>query len=75
RVAGVRIRDLLPDLQTPLTLVRTEHGILSAEAAVEMRSLTSAEVDEVLIPGAAHNPMLEQPLALAETLATLLRQH
>jgi pimeloyl-ACP methyl ester carboxylesterase len=75
RLTGVRMRELLPDLQIPLTLVRTEHGILSAEAAAEMRSLTPAEVDEVLIHGAAHNPMLEQPRALAETLATLLRKH
>lgn len=70
-VEHVPIRDLLPQVRTPLAVVRTEHGLVTEDMAAEMRGLVPAPVVDVEIPAAGHNPMLEQPLALVGVLRTL----
>jgi len=70
-VVMARLRELLPQLTMPLALVRTEFGVLSPDAAEEMRALTPAPLLDAFIRGSGHNPMLEQPLALADTLRQL----
>jgi len=69
------LRELLPKLQVPFVIVQTEYGLVSDEHADEMRALTLAPSVAVKIPGAGHNPMLEQPLALISVLRTLLATH
>jgi len=71
-VVPARLRELLPQLTVPLALVRTEFGVLTAAAAQEMKDLTPAPVLDGFIPGSAHNPMLEQPLALVEALQSVI---
>lgn len=72
-VVWTPLRKLLPRLHVPLALVRTQFGVLTQEAAEEMKHLTPARSMVAFLPGAAHNPMLEQPLALVEVLKDVLR--
>jgi pimeloyl-ACP methyl ester carboxylesterase len=68
----LRLRDLLPDLDRPVTLFRCEHGLVSPEMAVEMTGLVPAALPVIDLPDAGHHPMLDQPLALVTGLRTLL---
>ncbi|WP_138761115.1 alpha/beta fold hydrolase [Modestobacter altitudinis] len=68
----LRLRDLLPGVGTPLTLLRCEHGLVSAAMAVEMAGLVRGGMPVVELPDAGHHPMLDQPLALVAVLRTLL---
>jgi pimeloyl-ACP methyl ester carboxylesterase len=68
----LRLRDLLPGMSTPLTLLRCEHGLVSAEMATEMAGLVRGGLPVVELPAAGHHPMLDQPLALVAALRTLL---
>jgi pimeloyl-ACP methyl ester carboxylesterase len=74
-VTRTSLRELLPDLLVPLAVIRTEAGVVTKEAGEEMRSLSAGPVVVVTIPGAGHNPMLEQPVALVGVLRTLLAVH
>jgi len=66
------LRRLLPDLRVPLAIVRTDHGLVTPEAAREMQQLTPTRSVVTTVPEAGHNPMLEQPLALVGVLRALL---
>jgi pimeloyl-ACP methyl ester carboxylesterase len=66
------LRELLPQLQVPLAIVRTDHGLVTPGAAVEMQQLTPARSVVTSVPEAGHNPMLEQPLAFVGVLRALL---
>ncbi|WP_369138532.1 alpha/beta fold hydrolase [Modestobacter versicolor] len=66
------LRDLLPGVTVPLTLLRCEHGLVSAAMAAEMAGLVRGPMPVVELPDAGHHPMLDQPLALVATLRTLL---
>ena len=68
----LRLRDLLPDAGAPLTLLRCEHGLVSAAMAEEMAGLVRGGMPVVELPDAGHHPMLDQPLALVAVLRTLL---
>ncbi|WP_138734065.1 alpha/beta fold hydrolase [Modestobacter excelsi] len=68
----LRLRDLLPRVGTPLTLLRCEHGLVSAAMATEMAGLVRGGMPVVELPDAGHHPMLDQPLALVAVLRTLL---
>ncbi len=70
--ARLRLRDLLPAVGTPLTLLRCEHGLVSAAMAADMAGLTRAPLPVVELPDSGHHPMLDQPLALVAVLRTLL---
>ena len=68
----LRLRDLLPGAGAPLTLLRCEHGLVSAAMAEEMAGLVRGGMPVVELPDAGHHPMLDQPLALVAVLRTLL---
>ncbi|CCH87555.1 Alpha/beta hydrolase [Modestobacter italicus] len=70
--ARLRLRDLLPGAGAPLTLLRCEHGLVSAAMAEEMAGLVRGGMPVVELPDAGHHPMLDQPLALVAALRTLL---
>ncbi|MDQ0691326.1 alpha/beta fold hydrolase [Arthrobacter sp. W4I7] len=71
-IAHVPLRSLLPYVHAPLAIIRTEHGLVTRDMSDEMRRLVPAPTAELELPGAGHNPMLEQPLALVTALRTLL---
>jgi pimeloyl-ACP methyl ester carboxylesterase len=66
------LRNLLPAVGTPLTLLRCEHGLVSAPMAAEMAGLVRGPLPVVALPDSGHHPMLDQPLALVAVLRTLL---
>ncbi|MHA7274377.1 alpha/beta fold hydrolase [Arthrobacter sp. TMT4-20] len=66
------LRTLLPQLRTPIVLIRSDHGLLTAEAAAEMLELTPAPGIDVVVPASSHNPMLEQPIAFVGVIRALL---
>jgi pimeloyl-ACP methyl ester carboxylesterase len=66
------LRTLLPQLRTPIVLIRSDHGLLTAEAAAEMLELTPAPGIDVVVPASGHNPMLEQPIAFVGVIRALL---
>jgi pimeloyl-ACP methyl ester carboxylesterase len=68
----IPLRRLLPDLRVPFAIVRTDHGLVTPEAATEMQHLTPARTVVTTVPEAGHNPMLEQPLAFVGVLRALL---
>jgi pimeloyl-ACP methyl ester carboxylesterase len=68
----LRLRDLLPAVAAPLTLLRCEHGLVPAAMAIEMAGLTRGPLPVVELPATGHHPMLDQPLALVAVLRTLL---
>jgi len=68
----LRLRDLLPDVAVPITLLRCEHGLVSAEMAADMAGLVPGRLPVVELPDSGHHPMLDQPLALVAVLRTLL---
>ena len=70
--ARLRLRDLLPRVAAPLTLLRCKHGLVSAGMAAEMAGLARGPMPVVELPDAGHHPMLDQPLALVAVLRTLL---
>jgi pimeloyl-ACP methyl ester carboxylesterase len=68
----IPLRQLLPQLDAPLAIIRTDHGLVTPEAASEMQRLTPARSVVTSVPEAGHNPMLEQPLAFVGVLRALL---
>jgi pimeloyl-ACP methyl ester carboxylesterase len=71
-IAHLPLRPMLPALKVPLTIIRTEHGLVTPAMTAEMRALVPAPTLAVEIPAAAHNPMLEQPVATISALRVLL---
>ncbi|WP_456284378.1 alpha/beta hydrolase [Microbacterium sp. JZ70] len=71
-IRRVPLRRLLPDVRVPLAIIRTDHGLVTPEAAIEMQQLIPAPSVVTTVPEAGHNPMLEQPLALVGVLRALL---
>ncbi|WP_369131423.1 alpha/beta fold hydrolase [Modestobacter roseus] len=68
----LRLRDLLPRLHRPATLLRCAHGLVTAAMATEMAGLSPGPLPVVELPDAGHHPMLDQPLALVAALRTQL---
>jgi len=68
----LRLRDLLPAVGAPLTLLRCEHGLVPAGMAAEMAGLVRAGLPVVELPDSGHHPMLDRPLTLVAALRTLL---
>jgi pimeloyl-ACP methyl ester carboxylesterase len=71
-ITRTALRELLPQLHSPVVLLRSDHGLLSSEAADEMLSMTPGPGLHLAVPAAGHNPMLEQPLAFIGIMRSLL---
>ena len=55
-----------------MALFRAEHGIMSAEISEIMYDRLGRVAPVIEIPAAGHHIMLDQPIALAAALRTLL---
>jgi pimeloyl-ACP methyl ester carboxylesterase len=66
------VRDLLPRLEAPLTLVRCERGMVEDGMVERISELHRDGIRVVTLPKAGHHAMCDQPVALVETLRTLL---
>lgn len=65
-------RDLLPQLNVPITLLRCEKGLVSSEMSARIAAKTAHEMSVVDIPDAGHHAMFDQPLAVVSALQSLL---
>jgi pimeloyl-ACP methyl ester carboxylesterase len=66
------VRDLLPRLSAPLTLVRCEYGMVEDSMVDRMSELVPGGIEAEFLPDAGHHAMFDQPLALVEMLRALL---
>jgi pimeloyl-ACP methyl ester carboxylesterase len=62
----------LSALRCPTTLVRAEHGLLTAEMCAHVRLADGRPAPVVEIPEASHHVMIDQPLTLVTALRALL---
>ncbi|HEX3707768.1 MAG TPA: alpha/beta hydrolase [Mycobacteriales bacterium] len=67
------VRDLIPQVRAPLTLVRCENGMVDEEMANRIAALHRDGIRVVTLPHAAHHAMFDQPVALIELLQILLK--
>lgn len=58
------IEDQLPRMQSPTVYLRSEHGMIDDQMAVEINTLLGPPLRMIELPDAGHHPMLDQPLAL-----------
>ena len=70
----VLLREMLPQLGSPVALFRCDHGLVSPAMAAEMARLAPGPLPVVDIPDAGHHPMLDQPLPLVTALRMLVQQ-
>jgi pimeloyl-ACP methyl ester carboxylesterase len=68
------VRDLLPSLLAPLTLVRCERGMVEDPMVERISELHRDGIDVVTLPKAGHHAMCDQPVALVATLRDLLNR-
>ena len=66
------VRDLIPKLEVPLTLIRCENGMVDEAMAQRISALHREGIKVVGLADAAHHAMFDQPVALVETLRDLL---
>jgi pimeloyl-ACP methyl ester carboxylesterase len=66
------VRDLLPRLKAPLTLVRCERGMVEDGMVERIGELHPGGVRVALLPEAGHHAMCDQPEALVAMLQSLL---
>ncbi|HVV75795.1 MAG TPA: alpha/beta hydrolase [Mycobacteriales bacterium] len=66
------VRDLLPSLEAPLTLVRCERGMVEDGMVERISELHRNGIRVVTLPKAGHHAMCDQPEALVGTLQELL---
>ncbi|HEX3899067.1 MAG TPA: alpha/beta hydrolase [Mycobacteriales bacterium] len=66
------VRDLIPKLEVPLTLIRCENGMVDEAMAQRISALHRDGIKVVGLPNAAHHAMFDQPEALVAVLQTLL---
>jgi pimeloyl-ACP methyl ester carboxylesterase len=71
-IESVPLRQLLPRLTVPFGLIRTTHGLVTAEMAAEMCALVPGTSATATIADAGHNPMLEQPAEFMRALRMLI---
>lgn len=62
----------LSAMRCPTTLVRAEHGLLTAEMCGHVRLASGRPAPAVEIPEASHHVMIDQPLTLVTALRALL---
>ncbi|MGN6473786.1 MAG: alpha/beta fold hydrolase [Mycobacteriales bacterium] len=66
------VRDLLPRLDAPLTLIRCERGMVEDGMVERISELHRKGIDVMTLPKAGHHAMFDQPEALVEHLRGLL---
>ena len=66
------LRELLPQIQVPLAIVRCEQGLVGEEMARDIGGLAGGRASVIALPAAGHHPMFDQPLALVTALRSLL---
>lgn len=67
-----KLRPHVEPLDCPVTLFRCEHGLVPADVGATLAGLAGAHARLVELPGIAHHPMLDEPLALVAALRTQL---
>ena len=66
------VRQLLQRVAVPFLLLRCEHGLVPPAMAEDIADLLGGRLTRVDLPGSGHHPMLDEPLALAAALRTVL---
>ncbi|HVT64781.1 MAG TPA: alpha/beta hydrolase [Mycobacteriales bacterium] len=66
------VRDLLPRLEAPLTLVRCERGMVEDGMVERIGELHPGGIRVAFLPEAGHHAMCDQPVSLVATLKDLL---
>lgn len=66
------VKDLIPQLVAPLTMVRCEQGMIEDSMLERMSELHRGGISVIDLPKAGHHAMCDQPVALVETLKGLL---
>lgn len=66
------VRDLLPRLAAPLTVIRCERGMVEDGMVERIAELHHGGVSVVNLPRAGHHAMFDQPVALIGALQALL---
>jgi pimeloyl-ACP methyl ester carboxylesterase len=70
------VRDLLPRLEAPLTLIRCERGMVEDPMVDRISELHhSGHIEVITLPKAGHHAMFDQPEALVERLRGILLEH
>jgi len=63
---------LLPALITPTAYLRSEHGLVSPQMAIDIAALNTSSVTLIELPDAGHHPMMDQPLPLITAIRAVL---
>lgn len=58
--------------EVPVTLMRAEHGVLTAAMGERLRRVLGPKANIVELPDAGHHAMLDQPLALIDALRSAI---
>jgi pimeloyl-ACP methyl ester carboxylesterase len=66
------VRDLIPKLEVPLTLIRCENGMVDDAMAQRISALHRDGIKVVSLPHAAHHAMFDEPVALIDLVRSLL---
>jgi pimeloyl-ACP methyl ester carboxylesterase len=66
------VRDLIPRLEAPLTLIRCENGMVEDRMVERINELHRHGLKVVTLPKAGHHAMCDQPEALVATLQSLV---
>ena len=62
----------LAGLRCPFTLLRSQHGLVTADIGTSMRAVLGGRATVVELPEAGHHAMLDEPLVLLAALRTVL---
>jgi pimeloyl-ACP methyl ester carboxylesterase len=65
------MRELLPQVRVPISIIRCEQGLVTEEMARDMERLAGGGL-VVALPATGHHPMFDQPVALVAALRSLL---
>jgi pimeloyl-ACP methyl ester carboxylesterase len=66
------VRDLIPRVEAPVTLIRCERGMVDEAMAERISALHRHGMNIVSLPEAGHHAMFDQPVALVNTLQSLI---
>jgi pimeloyl-ACP methyl ester carboxylesterase len=71
KTALPKAADVLSSFTGPLAVINSERGLLRREEVAGLAAETGRPLQAIELPAPGHSPMLDQPLALAATIATL----
>ena len=63
--------DVLSRIRCPVAIFRAEHGLITDDRAELMRAALGRPVPFVVLPGAGHHALLDEPIALLVGLRTV----